>query len=266
MAELQVDLIPNFDELEGELEDEEVTKQVVVDTPGAGGGGVQEGGGDGGGGGGLLATLGAEAGTDIASGAGKGGALGRLAGGVSAIVSVLGAILGVLLLLEPIQEALGFLVRQLELLVVPLVSALRPVLEVVQKAVIRLIQFLRNPDEFLTGLVNSLRNVLAPIVNSFIDAVNQTVPGVQLDPVSGAQGQTLRETGEFDQVSQNPRAGETQSSIARGATEAAITAVLPALAPASSSVAGFLLSDDASQERLKQQASSGSNLSGGRGK
>jgi len=117
VAELDVDLIPDFDELESRLDDEELTKEVNVDGGGAGGG---AGGGDGG----LLATLGLEAGTDIASGAGQGGALGKIAGGLTSTVALLGGIIGFLALLEPIQQILSFLLRQVELFIIPVVTAL----------------------------------------------------------------------------------------------------------------------------------------------
>jgi len=252
MAELDVDLIPDFDELENRLDDEELTKEVNVDGGGAAGGG---GGGDGGG---LLATLGLEAGTDIASGAGQGGALGKVAGGLSSAVVLLGSIVGFLALLEPIQQAIGFLVRQVELFVVPFVSALRPVLELVQKAAVRIVQLLRNPGEFFSGLINTVKQALAPLINNFIRAINSTVPGVNLQTLStGSQG-SLRTAGrEFESVGETNQADSAFSTLVDIGAEAATQAN-----PALIGLSNTLLSDDATNEALFNLA--GSVLGGGR--
>jgi hypothetical protein len=252
VAELDVDLIPDFDELENQLDDEDLTKEVTFD----GGGGA--GGGGGGAGDGLLATLGIEAGTDIASGARGGGALGKLAGGLSSAVLLLGSVVGLLAILEPIQKAIGFLVRQVELFVVPFVSALRPVLELVQKAAVRLVQILRNPREFFSGLISTVKRALAPLINRFVRAINSTIPGANIQTVSaGGQGSIRGAGQEFESAGQTGESGAAASTLAEIGAKAATTSN-----PALTGLSNTLLSDDATNEALFNLANSV--LGGGR--
>jgi len=240
MAELDVDLIPDFDELENRLDDEELTKEVNVD----GGGGA--GGGGGGGDGGLLATLGLEAGTDIASGAGKGGALGKIAGGLTSTVALLGGIIGFLALLEPIQQILSFLLRQVELFIIPVVTALRPVLELIQRFVVAAVRFFRNPGDFLSNIFTAIRRALASIVNSVIRTINSTIPGANFETVSTGQQGTIRDTG-ISRTSGTTAGGPDTVSrvdLVRDTVQAVASTDV---------VRNFLISDDANKEAIKRR-------------
>lgn len=180
--DLEVSVSFDTDEAVSDLEDS-VEDSGLMDLGGLGGDGDGGGGrrrGGGSGVGGLAA--GAEIGSDVASGPGRGG----IAGALTGILGTLGtvatgvlAIVGLLLLLEPIQQFLGAVLRQLELFVVPLLLLLRPVLKQIQKAVVGLVQILRNPEQKLFA---PLRNILTDLVNAFISAVNN-IPGVNISPI-----------------------------------------------------------------------------------
>jgi len=189
--------------------------------------------------------LGAEAGTDVATGSGKGGALGSIAGGVGKGVALLGAIAGFLALLEPVQKAIGFIARQFELLVVPFVAALRPLLEILQQAVVRVLQFFRNPGALLEGI----KNALAPFANTIINGLNN-IPGVDIDRV-----QTEDTQGGFRQTGQSQRQ-ELKEDVAEGVFGAGGNAAgaVPVIAE---KLTNSLISDDAFVEKLSNKLSSG---------
>lgn len=235
MAATEISFIPQFDELDQQIEDEEFQTDIQADVQAEEGGGIAE-------------ALGlAEIGSDIGTGGGGGaGIFGRIAGALSSTVILLGAIVGALALLEPIQQAVGFIVRQFELLVVPLVAALLPVLELLQDLAVSVIRAFRNPQQFFSGLFNGIKNALAPFVNAVIGGLNR-IPGVDIQPVTTGQGQAsqagFRDTGE-----QAGTAGVAQDFISENLLQ---------LTPATvgSAVTNYLLSDDAALEKLKNQAS-----------
>jgi len=186
--DLELSVSFDTDEAVSDLEDS-VEDSGLMDLGGLGG--DDDGGGRRRGGSGLGGVAaGAEIGSDVASGPGRGGiagTLGGILGTLGTVATGVLAIVGILLLLEPIQQFLGAILRQLELFVVPLLLLLRPVLKQIQKAVVGLVQILRNPQEKLFG---PLRDILTDLVNSFISAVNN-IPGVNISPIGttgGVQG------------------------------------------------------------------------------
>lgn len=173
-------LIPDLDQLEEMAQDGEVRIPVKGEDSRRtrGGDGATDSSGAGGGMGGLL---GLEAGTDVASGGGPGsGMLGGLVGGISKMVVAIGAVVGLLLLLEPIQAALGGILRVLELAVVPFVAALSPVIQGLTQLVTKAIAFFRNPSQ---GIGKVIRGVVQSLGNAIIGALNQ-IPGVNVRPLN----------------------------------------------------------------------------------
>lgn len=174
--------IPDLDDMEDKINDEgDLVLEADVD---ASGGGTTSAGGDdatdAGGGGGLTAGLAAEAGTDVATGGGPGaGAMGGMLGGISKIALGIGAIVGLLAMLEPIQEALGGVLRILEIFVVPLAMALSPLVNALSRVVTDMVQFFRNPGESIAG---AIRNVMEGVINALIGALN-AIPGVDISKV-----------------------------------------------------------------------------------
>lgn len=226
MASTEINFIPDFDELDRQIQDEDFETEIDADVQADGGAG----------GGGIVDALGlAEIGSDIGTGGGQGaGIFGSIAGSLSSVTLLLGAVVGFLALLEPIQKAVGFIVRQFELFVTPLVSALLPVLELLQEASVQLIRLFRNPDQFLSGLVNNIKRALAPLVNSIISGLNG-LPGVNIQPVSTGQGD-IRETGFRD-------TGEKQQNdLSRALTGSPLLRTLD-------DIDNYLLSDDGKKEK-----------------
>jgi len=162
--------------------------------------------GPGGGGGGFGTLLGVEAGSDVASGGGKGsGMLGGLLGGISKMTLALSAVVGLLLLLEPIQAALGGILRVLELAVVPFVAALSPVIQGLSQLVTKAIGFFRNPSQ---GIGKVIRGVVQSLGNAIIGALNQ-IPGVNVKPLNltgdgPAPGEGIQRNGGVTQSQTDP--------------------------------------------------------------
>jgi len=188
-AESEGDFIMNvvgildLDELEEQAQNGEIRVPVSGGDSRGGGVGSDEGTDSSGpgGGGGLGGILGVEDGTDIASGGGKGsGMLGGMLGGISKMVVLLGAVVGLLLMLEPIQAALGGVLRILELAVVPFVAALTPVINSLTKLVTKALAFFRDPTQ---GIGKVIRQVVQSLGNAIIGALNQ-IPGVNVKPLS----------------------------------------------------------------------------------
>lgn len=236
-------------DLEQDLEDAELT--AGTDLTGAGGG-------TGGGGDGVgteAAFAGAELGADAASP--KQGITG-LIGGIGKIGGALIAIAGLLVLLEPIQETLGLILRQFELFVVPFIAALTPLIEVVQKTVAQLIQIFRNPTDFIRGLVNGLLQAIQPFVNAVINALN-IIPGLNFNPVSlGGDGQARTATGQPAASTGSTITSAGEQAVADGGGIAGLSALSPAAgaAAAAGSLGPFgfsrnvLLSDGARVEKF----------------
>lgn len=177
-------LIPDLDKLEEMAQDGDVTIPVQPEDGRRTSGGDEAT--DSSGGGGMMGPLmGVEAGSDMASGGGKGsGMLGGLMGGISKMTVLLGAVVGLLLLLEPIQAALGGIMRILELVVVPFVAALSPVIQGLTDLVTQAIQFFRDPTK---GIGKVIRQVVQSLGNALIGALNQ-IPGVNVKPLSLTEG------------------------------------------------------------------------------
>jgi len=179
-------LIPDLDRLEEMAEDGDVKIPVEPEdgrrTAGGDEGTDSTGPSGGGGGGGFAGPiLGAELGSDVASGGGKGSGLaGGLLGGLSKMTVLLGAVVGLLLLLEPIQAALGGILRVLEIAIVPVVAALSPVIQGLTELVTQAVAFFRNPSK---GLGKVIRRVVQSLGNALIGALNQ-IPGVNVKPLS----------------------------------------------------------------------------------
>lgn len=172
---LSVGLMADTEELENQIEDGDYEADVDVDGSG-GGGGM----GGGGAGGGIL-------GGGIAGRAFAGGGATTLLG-IGAVVSVLAAILSQL---EPIKELIGFLVRQVELFIIPFIKPLTPILNEISEAMAKFIQFTRDPTGFLSGEGPSFGNrgdvvgggampavgmVGQNMSNMFMPGVAQTLP------------------------------------------------------------------------------------------
>jgi len=234
-------------DLENDLEDANL--EAPTGTQGTSGGAA--GGGDGFGlEGGLTA---AEFGSDAATGPGGGGIAGQLAGGISKAVVLLGAVVGFLALLEPVQQALSFIVRQFELAVIPLIVALRPILELIQKFAVQIIKLLRNPTQFISGIIQGITKALKPVANAIIGGLNQ-LPFVNLSPVTTGQTQT-RTTGFRSSGSGTNEIEESARNVA--------TASLGfnfANAIQTGALEYFNLSDDGKVEKSQNQDNKGSNL------
>lgn len=220
------------EDLESDLDDVKVGTTAGERQGAAGGAGSE-----------LAAGLGVEAGSDIASGGGKGGILGSIAGGIGKIAGLLIGIVAFLALLEPIQKAVSFLVRQFELLVVPVLVALRPFLAALQKAAVSILQLFRNPDEFLKGI----KNALAPFVNAVIGGLNN-IPGVDIQRINtdGQNRVGFRSTGASTQ------SRETAETLAESQTRTP-GGGLAGIASLGFSTGFSLISDDAAVEKVKQQ-------------
>lgn len=191
----------------------------------------------------------AEAGSDIATGPNKGGLAG-LAGGISKLAIGITALVGFLALLEPVQQALGFIARQFELFIVPFIAALQPVLELLQKAAVQLIQIFRNPGDFFSGLLSQIKKALAPFANSVIRGLN-TIPGVSISTVSTGKGEA-RQTGFRSTGTQGDPVDEISRDVAaRGGFN---------ISNAGTTVTNYLLSDDATVEKLKSNLGGGDNI------
>lgn len=179
--------IPDLDELEDQVnQDGSITVPVNAEAESGGGSGLNGGpGGDEGtdaGGSGAMAGLAVEAGSDMATGGGEGaGMMGGMMGGLSKGALAGGAIAGLLLMLEPIQAALGGILRILELFVVPLAAALTPVAQGLATIVTDLIRFFRDPGE---SIGKAIGNVFRGVVNALIGAMNQ-IPGVNISKLEG---------------------------------------------------------------------------------
>lgn len=203
--------IPDLDELEEQVnEDGELVIDAQVDTEGGGGmrGGDDATDSTGTGGGGTMFGLAAEAGSDVATGGGKGsGMLGGILGGISKMTLLLGAVVAGLAMLEPIQAALGGILRVLEIFVVPLAMALSPLVNALSRVATDMVQFFRNPGESIAG---AIKTVMEGVINALIGALN-AIPGVNISKVNfggdekkkpGAGIQTTR--GETAANSANP--------------------------------------------------------------
>lgn len=140
-----------INDLENDLQQADITGGLDLDTEG--------GAATGGGAGGIAEAAGlAEIGSDIGSGAGGAGIAGRLSGalaGISAplvaLVGLLTVAVGFLALLEPVQQALSFIVSQFELLIIPFISLLTPVLQKLNEFMVEALKFFRNPTGTLFG-------------------------------------------------------------------------------------------------------------------
>lgn len=208
----------DFDEVKEELEDEEFTKEVQMQPTGQAGAAGGGGGGDGAGGILTEAFLGGEIGADVGNPAtGITGALGGLSSAMMALLGVLTVAVGFLALLEPVQQALGFIMRQFELMIIPLVVALMPLMEALRDFAVQVLKFFQNPRQFVSNMVNGLMRALAPVVNAVIAGLNM-LPGVDIAPVTvpggGASGATgFRGTG--DRVTQG-RGGQGPTGASVG--------------------------------------------------
>lgn len=238
VEDLELGVRLNTDQAVRDLENDLDDLEADVDVSGQQGGAVS--GGGGGPGGEIAAGLGVEAGSDLATGGKKGGILGGIAGGLSKTVVLLSSVVAFLALLEPIQQAIGFLVRQFELLVVPFIASLRPLLRVVQKAVVRILDFLRNPS----SLLSAIKKGLAPFANAVVGALNN-IPGVNISPVSVSQGGGTGK--EFRATAQGQGANNN-------ALETLAESPFGGAALGGSSAAFLLLSDDAKQEKDQNQS------------
>jgi len=164
--------IPDLDELEDQVNDQgNLVIDAEVDTQGGQGSGVGAAGeatdSGGGGGSGAMLGLAAEAGSDVATGGGQGaGMMGGLLGGISKMTLLLGAAVGFLALLEPVQAALGGLLRIFEILVVPLVMSLTPLIQSLSNVVTDIVRFFRNPGESIAG---AIRNVMEGVISKIED-------------------------------------------------------------------------------------------------
>lgn len=130
-VEFGVELLPDIPGLEQELQDADLETEVDIQARGGGGGG----GGGGFVGGGFI-------------GRGAAGGLGSSLLGIGAVVGILA---GILSQLEPIRQLVGFIARQFELFLTPILSALGPILNELNEAVVKFIQFTSDPVGALTG-------------------------------------------------------------------------------------------------------------------
>lgn len=212
MAGVPIDFIPNFEDLQDELEDEDFEAEVDLQGEGTGTGGA----GGGSGGGAMSGLLGAEAGSDIATGPGGAGLAGRAAGGggasagalaggaaILAVVALLAVAVAFLAKLEPIQQAVGFIMRMFELAVIPFVAALGPVMAKIEEGMGKLIQAFNNPDKFASKIGQSIKRILAQVANSIIGVLN-SVPGVNMSPVNvpGAPSENVNTRGQTTSTQQ----------------------------------------------------------------
>jgi hypothetical protein len=228
--EVGVRLDPDIKGLQDDLEGADLSTGVQGQGPGARGNGP----------GGAL--LGAEAGSDLATGAAEGGLLGK-AGSLSTLATIATAVTGIVALLEPVQKLLSGILAQFELLVTPLVGALLPVLNLLNDAVIQVLRFFRNPDQFISGILDRVARLLQPLINSFISAVNE-IPGVQASRFQAGGGGI---EGEF-----RSQARSTDGR-AVGVGERVLGRIAGSpggpLGPVGEGVEFFLLSDDAKTEK-----------------
>lgn len=181
--------IPDLDELEEQVnQDGSITVPVEADASASAGPGGDEGT-DAGMGGPAMGGLAVEAGSDMATGGGKGsGMMGGMMGGLSKGALAAGAVAGLLLMLEPIQAALGGILRILELFVVPLAAALTPVAQGLASIVTDMIRFFRDPGE---SIGKAIGNVFRGVVNALIGAMNQ-IPGINISKLEGPDSKSSK--------------------------------------------------------------------------
>lgn len=173
--------IPDLDELEEQVnQDGSITVPVEADASASSGRGGDEG--TDAGMGPATGGLAVEAGSDMATGGGQGSGLaGGMMGGLSKGTLAAGAIAGIALMLEPIQAALGGILRVLELFVVPLAAALTPVAQGLSNIVTDMIRFFRDPGE---SIGRAIGNIFRGVVNALIGAMNQ-IPGINISKLQG---------------------------------------------------------------------------------
>lgn len=197
-----VGFMPDFDELERKIQEQDFETEVTVDaedTPmggmGADTGGTAEGG-QGGGGGGA---------------GGMAGIMEMLGGMSKRLMAILGVV-GVLAMLEPIQQMIGLLVRILEIAVLPLVVMLVTLLEPFIMAFMRVIpglmSFFSDPaakleslffavadriGQFITDILGGIESFANDMVNGVQDAVMNladAIPGVKKTTTKTSTGGT----------------------------------------------------------------------------
>lgn len=143
---LGVGLIANTDELEQQIEDGDYKAEVDMEGDGA---------------------------PTPAGDQEDGGAVGFL-GGSGKLIAAVAAIAAAVAFLEPIQELLGFLTRQVSLMIVPFVAAAMPVLQSIQKWVAKLSKM--DLGDVLELIGKSIVNAIISVINGAIAMFNSVMP------------------------------------------------------------------------------------------
>jgi len=156
---LSIGFIPNFDELEEMMENEELEKEVTLTSE-------EDGLGD------AATDMSGDAQTGSGGGGGLAGAaepLMAMSGSLAKLVSIA----AVLLMLEPIQQTLGLIMRILEISILPvmilLITILRPFIQSFMRLIPPLMEFARNPTQGLKGIIDMMLGNLQTLLQEVLD-------------------------------------------------------------------------------------------------
>lgn len=183
---ITIDLIPNFEELESELDNKSFNKEVDISGDGTGGAG----GGAQGQGGMLSGLFGIEAGSDIATGGGKGSGLmgGMGGGGMMAMLGKMAALVGVGMIiakavsgLPQIQAIMDMINTAIQLTLMPFVNMLftflKPILIDLIKLMPKWLAFWQNPVQNLMAL--------ATFIGDKVGEFFMRLPGMLVNAIMG---------------------------------------------------------------------------------
>lgn len=160
VKELGVGFLPQFDELQRDLEQEDFSAEVEMQGPGGPGGGTG------------------------GRGIGVGG-FGRLAGLLGSIIA----------LLEPIKQVLDLVANILLRTLAPVFRALQPTIQLLQDVMLGIGRFLSGDltlEEIIDSVLTQIVRALKQVANQFVTGISRDIPGVTLNqPFPGVQrGQT----------------------------------------------------------------------------